>query len=395
MKNFIFIIAVYSAIFLESNLARVLGFGNSIHTVAFTPLIAFLCVQFARHKMKLIRRENNIAIILLLLGGLIILFQIFVGQKELTNIIIFLVIPILFSIYLEEASINEILVLRKAIILLLIVEFLISFYERMTYSVVLTSEDAYGVMNGMGDQWSFRASALFGHPINNAMIISIINIFILSSNMKIHLKLFYFFIALISLFCFNERGSILVTVITSIPFMIEIYRRGNMKTRNIYLCIFIPVLVLFVFFIMNSDFGGRLFNHEISKDDSSTMARMAALTFADYLDSNELLYGGSGNYDRLLIRMNMVGIENGFVAIILLYGLIISIPLILFLFIFHIQKLLVYDKWKAILIIIVFYGTGMTNPSLVNPLQWFIFICSYYAFRPHFIKSSNAYNISK
>ena len=42
-----------------------------------------------------------------------------------------------------------------------------------------------------------------------------------------------------------------------------------------------------------------------------------------------------------------------------------------------------YCYWNKWLILLLFYGIGFTNPHLSNPMQWFIFVCAYYAFRPN------------
>lgn len=60
-------------------------------------------------------------------------------------------------------------------------------------------------------------------------------------------------------------------------------------------------------------------------------ARFEALSSFDHLTNSELWWGAPELYDKLLLVMNLAGIENGFVAILLKYGIIIGgITLLLF-----------------------------------------------------------------
>jgi hypothetical protein len=112
------------------------------------------------------------------------------------------------------------------------------------------------------------------------------------------------------------------------------------------------------------------------------MARLEAFRAFDYLNNSELLIGGNHLNDKVAAKMHLAAVENGIISILLDYGIVLGIPLLWYLFLFQKEKLSVFPWWNKWLILLLFYGIGFTNPHLSNPMQWFIFICSYYAFRP-------------
>lgn len=383
MKDIFFVIASFSAIFLNSNLSVLLGYQNNVTTVAFLPLALFLLGKLLQGKILFFDKKNRKSLHILFLSILLLVFKLTDGQYDMfKTILLFFFIPYTFSIYLETFSLSQKKKLQKIIILLLIVECILSLYERVTYTVLLANEDTYSAINRAGDTWSFRASALFGHPLGNAMLVSVINIFILSSDLPFIKRTIFFILALVALLCFNERGNIIITLIMSIPFFVSSFKKGNKKFKTIFILIGVPLFISSILYIAQSDLGGRLFNEKSGKHDNSTMARLEALNSFAYLNSDELFWGSNNLSDNVASRMNLLAIENGIIAFLLDYGIILGIPLLIILISFQWDKLSIYPIWNKWIILLLFYGIGITNPHLSNPLQWFMFICTYYAFRP-------------
>ena len=218
----LFILAVFSATFLNSNISTVLGYENNVTTVAFLPLTLFIIIQLMRKKIVILKKDNNSSRYVLLASILILFFKLSYGQYDMfKTILLFSFIPYTFAMYLEHASCKEKTVLQNVLIALLVTECLLAVYERVTLTVLLSTEETYSSMNRAGDTWSFRSSALFGHPLGNAMLVSVINIYILSSNLSPLRKISCFAIAIIALLCFNERGNIVITLATSLPLLIK------------------------------------------------------------------------------------------------------------------------------------------------------------------------------
>lgn len=380
----LFILAVFSATFLNSNISTVLGYENNVTTVAFLPLTLFIIIQLMRKKIVILKKDNNSSRYVLLASILILFFKLSYGQYDMfKTILLFSFIPYTFAMYLEHASCKEKTVLQNVLIALLVTECLLAVYERVTLTVLLSTEEIYSSMNRAGDTWSFRSSALFGHPLGNAMLVSVINIYILSSNLSPLRKISCFAIAIIALLCFNERGNIVITLATSLPLLIKLYNDASKKFRRKILWVCFPLLLAGVVQLPQSDLGGRLFNEKSGKQDNSTMARLEALTAFKYLSTSEVLIGGNNLNDKVADKMDLAAVENGIISILLDYGIILGILLLGLLFCFQKDKLRVYPWWNKWLILLLFYGIGFTNPHLSNPMQWFIFVCAYYAFRPN------------
>lgn len=383
MKQVLFNVAVFCALFFNSNLSTLLGFQNNVTTVAFLPITLFLFSQIVKKQIFFFRKRNIHIMYILSISIIILLFKLLDGQNDMfKSILMFSLIPYIFAVYLENASEKEKSTLQKMLLALLITECLLALYERLNLTVLLATEETYSAMNRAGDSWSFRSSALFGHPLGNAMLVSVINIFILSSDLSANKKITYFLINLLALLCFNERGNIAITVVTSIPLLIQLFKKGSKQLKRTILLIGIPLFIGGIIQIAQSDFGGRLFNEQSGKHDNSTMARLEAFRAFDYLNNSELLIGGNHLNDKVAAKMHLAAVENGIISILLDYGIVLGIPLLWYLFLFQKEKLSVFPWWNKWLILLLFYGIGFTNPHLSNPMQWFIFICSYYAFRP-------------
>lgn len=374
---FLFFLSIFCPIFLDTNLIYVLGLGDNRTTVAYIPMIILIIIEIIRHNFRI----DKICIAIILWGILGLLLKSSIDQGDvLKRYLTFFIIPFLFIGYLDRITSKERKVIQKILFIFIFTEFSLALYERLTLSIVF-NYDSYQAMKE-GTTWTFRASALLGHPLGNAMAISTINIFILCSNLSSKIKITSFILVIISLFCFNERGNIIISFICSLPMLFLQYKsessKNKLKIRNIAL----PLLGVIIYILSTTDLGGRLFNVDHS-EDASILARLEALESFSHLNQQDLFLGNPNNYNNLVDKMGLAGIENGVITILIYHGLIIGIPALILLILFQNNKLNAsYPTLSKILILITFYGIGITNPHISNPYQWFIFISSYYAFRP-------------
>ena len=129
-----------------------------------------------------------------------------------------------------------------------------------------------------------------------------------------------------------------------------------------------------------------MFNIEIGAGDNSTMARLAAFEVLEHLDVNDILFGdvSEENVFYAMQKLNIRYIENGIVMLLMQFGLLFGILTIILLLLLQIKKLSVYKKWQRLIILLLFYTIGMTNPHLSNPIQWMMFFLAFYAFTPRY-----------
>lgn len=385
MNNILFCLSVLSVIFLDTNLSYKLGLGNQRLLSSYLPMILFLLIN-TTVITKVNYNLKKYAIRIIFIGIFGFVFKLSCGQAIVfPRYFTLFFLPYLFSIYLEQAKAAELRIIRNILILFLIVQSSIALYERLTYTTLLASEDDFFVMVE-GQNWTFRASGLLGHPLANAMSISTLLAFVMCSSMKFPKKLLLVLIAYIALLCFNERGYILISTFVLIVYLGGTYNKLLRKEKMFIWMICIPAVIWLFSYLQTSDWGGRLFNTESASSDHNAQVRLLALSAFSYLDFGQLVVGSPTNYEYVLNKMALAGIENGVVSIILYHGLLIGVIALVFWGIFQFNKLQDFGKLQKYLILIAFYGIGITNPHLTNPYQWMIFLLSIYSFKPSKVK---------
>ncbi|MCM1078510.1 MAG: hypothetical protein NC344_00025 [Bacteroidales bacterium] len=384
-EKILFICSIFALVFLYSNFAVIIGVSNK-RTVAFFPILLYLFYQILIGRFKLNRISQLLKILLVWSISSSVVLP-FITGTDAINYLTFSVFPFLIYAYFERIRLWEKKIIRLIILGLLFVEMFMSFYERMTYSILISivdSEFSYEGFNAAGDTWAFRAQALFGHSLTNAMIVSSIGLFLLADKtIKDKVKYVIYILILLSLFCFNTRGNILVFAIMGMPFLYSAYKTSSKSTK------YLSLIMLFfggylLLHIEDLGLGGRLFNQDLGAKDSSSMARFDAIEIFQYLDNELFLWGSSSNvYNNLMsLHTGSLFVENGLIVILLHWGIIFGCPLLLLMFVYQIKTLYIYyRRWEMYIIIFAFYIIGMSNPQLANPVQWIVFFLSFYAFR--------------
>lgn len=382
MKKIFLFFSILAALLLNSNLANVFDWGENRLTAALLLLTLFLAWELITRNIKF-TRECLPEVLLLILGILLFIFGHLDNVNLFKKVYFFILVPYVTSIYLNTQNDKYKKTLQWCIFVALAIEIGMAVYERITLEPLLADEEQYHFMNKDEDEWSFRASALYGHPLASAMILCVINAFVLYSDFSKRFKLIFLFVILVALFCFNERGNILITLLVAIVYFFRTLISIKPFVLRVSYMVAIFLAVLYSYNILEStDFGGRLF-HGDEVVDESALYRLEAFSAFDELDK-ETLYWGFRNEKVELGNLSYA--ENGFINILLEYGLIFGIPILLLLFYYILRRLRIYKITGAFIIMAVFLGIGMTNPHLANPLQWMYFIVCYYAFRPSGIK---------
>ena len=295
IRKFCFIFAVLSLLFLNSNFAVAIGFGDNVTTVSYIFILLYIAIRYTSNGYS-IRKANKYIRLLLFFGFFCVVFYSIKTPALFKYFLTFCLIPPIIYVYFDSMQDWERAILRNCLLLVLFVEAGVAVYERITLTNLFADDEFANNMN-IYATWQFRSPALFGHPIANAMIVSAINIFVLASEyISDQKKLFVFFLTMIALLCFNERANIIFTFIFSIPYLYDIYNK-NRRNINISFCfsVLFVIFVVFICYAPYSDIGGRLFNREIGMSDESSSARLIAVYILKYLDENTLLYGGTND----------------------------------------------------------------------------------------------------
>lgn len=242
-----------------------------------------------------------------------------------------------------------------------------AFYERFSGDYIREIEmDDEMMIAQMGygekDENNFRAFAFFGHPLWNANMMSFMSFILFFSNwINRNIRLFLLALGLSSLFCFNARGAIIISLIL----LLFCFKDAIAESKH-KIWIFLAAGAVLSFAIFNFDiYAGRLVSTELL--DSSGMVRV--LSIMEYMDLplETVLFGG---YTPQFS-------ENGYILILEQYGLFIGL-LKIFIEIYLSYKIidLSIEKRNRWIIMLSLIAVGSTNNNLAGPRMFpFYILC--------------------
>lgn len=393
IMKILFIISILSALFITTSTAPIFGI-TQVVTASFIPIVLYILISISRKPNVYLRQHYNLpAYRILIFGVILLLLKYSIGQDYFKNILQFIFIPLFISIVFERLSSSQRMILNKSVLLFYIIECALAIYERIfQINLFRNSEELDQISTYIPEAWTFRSTSLMGHPLANAMVVTTILAFILlNKRFNIKLKLLLFALGYIALFCFNARGATIIATLFIIPYIIYLIRQTKNKylKRGLYI-VFILGGLIFVYYAINTSFGGRLFNQE-KLLDGSAQTRLDVFQFRQFITLDQLLWGSPDLYLFLTRKLEAGGVENGIIVLIIDYGLIPVLFLLPLLIYFHYTKLSIYTKYERIWIMAIFYIIGTMNPNLSSPTQWTIWIFAYYAFRNRNLKRFNIY----
>lgn len=392
--HLLFIISIISALFITTSTAPFLHI-KEVVTFSFIPLVAYILVTLFNKPSVWKGKHNTEAYYVILLGIILLILKYGIGQDYFKTILQFIFIPMLISIVFESLCHREVKTLRYIILIFFIAECSLAIYERVTHTNIfyLPSETELLVLSTQ-EEWAFRSTAFLGHPLINAMAITtILSFILLYKRFSIVQKIILTALGYLSLYCFNARGATIITTITIIPYLFYLINQTkNRRLKRISYLVFFLGGSLFIYYLVNSSLGGRLFNED-KIIDGSAQTRLDVFQFYNFLTTDQLLWGAPDLYYYLMRKLEAGGVENGIVVLIINYGLIPTLFLLPLLIYFHYRKLAIYKKAERIWIMAIFYIIGIMNPNLAVPTQWVIWLFAYYAFRNK--KSESTYILNR
>jgi hypothetical protein len=289
-----------------------------------------------------------------------------------------LLLPLCFSICLNEKKFSFLMKLRRLIILFFILNSTLAIVEMLIQHNFFIPEDYYTFDH-------FRSTAFQDHPLNNALVTSVIMAFILMSNFKERTKNILLLLGLISIVCYGARGAMFVWAIM-LPVYLLVYNspinsgtKDSRKKRKQKILLGVIILLIIALIIIYTSYGARILELR-SLDDSSTWARIEALHFFTNIDIREFLWGTSAKtVEKVGEIIGVEIIENFWILWSIRFGLIMAICLS-FLFVrFIYQKVRCYGKFASFFIPITFLAIASTNNSLAaaTPVISVYVLCSY------------------
>lgn len=288
-------------------------------------LIFFLITM---KKIYLIYTSDLRLIIVLLFA--ILLNMIWGLDSDLRNFIPALCIPPLFSILLQyyNTYINKTKVI-KFIYFFFYIECGIAIIEKIFMIHLFPQVGIAGDLFDLDYSGEFRSTALLGHPLANATVITLILSFILLSNKPFKRKLLYWLLGFLAILCFNTRMAIVLNigVFTIYCSSIFFYKNTSIWNRT-YIIVFLLISGCIIGYAISKGFGGRLINMGLY-DEGSASVRMDIWDIFDYYSVGNLLYRGIDFVQLNNIMFNAgVGqmiIENFWLVFLLRFGFLMLI----------------------------------------------------------------------
>ena len=283
------------------------------------------------------------------------------------------ILPIFLSNYLKNfKDIKFKLIAQKGIVVFYCVVCGLALVERLL-SVVILARNIEASEDG------FRSWALCGHPLANALLISIAMSFILLSDMKRKLELF--FLGMVALLCFNTRSSMMYWAAAAVLYYFYLVKsHDKLSKKYFYYLMFagVAVTVLMVCF----GFGNRIITMG-AYDESSAAVRVAIFDIFNYYPLSDFKFGyPAKDIQMIQYRSGIYGmiIENYWLLFLLRFGYIFTSILSALMLTFMWKNLKGRKLFDIFYILAAFLMVSSTNNSLSTPnngILLFFVLCAF------------------
>lgn len=322
-------------------------------------------------------------------------FRFILGPKGETVAMLSLSLPALFVLILPKQfdSVRQYLELKTAIATFLLYFFLsecsiaiIEFVMRQHVFGWIGSYYSTGLVSYEED--SFRSVAfLNGGPVNNALVVTTINLFyLLSDTFSLKKKMALFILGLAAVFCFNARMSIVINVLGFLLFVGKEIWYSRQLNKIQYIVVLSVVAIAFFIFFINYGMGNRLWMFKNISADESIQTRLRLFNYIDNVNITDLLWGQSLSWINRNINMfiKVSIIENFWIMYIYHLGIFVMTYFTVC-YLKLCQNLYIgYSKFSIIVTSLLFIILASSNDSLyVFYLPLTIFLLCIYAYQPN------------
>jgi len=362
--------------------------GNSIAakigvTMVMTHSTIILVLLFVRNlfffELENILQRFKVEFLVVLIGMITMLLKYITGDVAGIKLaFFFMIFPVLLSILLETQSVFTKYNIRNIVLFFFVTECGLAIIEKvlgMNFFTIVTE----GVLIN-SNQWSFRSTAFLSHPLANALVVSMIMGFVLTSSMRLRNKILFVLLGFVSLLCFNARGAILMWGIIGMVAFIYVLKYSNRVRLSPIMIITFAIIALggVTYLMLHHGFGGRLVHDDIM--DASANTRMEVFRALSYITADDFWYGNSKNYVSITQKLEAGGVENSYIVIILNYGIIMFFFWFMGCFFFIKTLLNTYSKVSKWLVFSSFILVGSMNNALAGTVPWVFFVICVHSF---------------
>lgn len=369
MRDLLIGLSIVVLLFGGDNVLNYFGYGiglsNSPAYQKIYPsffLVLFLYViQYSRN-LQLIY-YNKLLLFSIVLTGYLFLFGAEGALAFFPNTII---LPILLTASVASAQNSFCKVLKNIILVFFVTSCLVAIVEKINVTAFFPT--SYFEATFMGD---FRSTSFNDHPLNNALLTSVIMSFVLISKIPIISRMLVYALGLVAILCYGSRSSFVLMNLALLVFIYKFTKSNWSKTLfnvrinvlSLYLCILF-MLITFVWMFLNTDVPGRIAT--LMYIDSSAMTRVNVFSLLSLLDTKEWLLGVDTNslHQYMLTARLHKSIENFWVIWIVKYGVIFTIGLGVLLARITFETAKSYSKFSRLFLLAVLFVLASSNNSL-------------------------------
>lgn len=376
MKNILLFLGVLLCLFITTSTASYIGItsvGLSSYGLLIVLFFYSLFFDYKYFKRRNFKIESTIMILFILFGIIKISME---DYDSLQSAFFFLAVPMMISMLIQIQSIQTKQKIAYIILLFFILECLLAIYERIKFTNIF--DDYTTDITALSfEEWTFRSTSFLGFPLNNAFCVSTIMGSILISKVTERVKLIFVGVGLLSILCFNARAATIIMCFVILYYLFLSYKKYGHKNYYKVLLILISLIGIYSFYylITETSFGGRLTNYD-KVIDGSAQARLEVFAAFDYFSGYDFLFGNQSLYLPIMNKLGQGGIENGYIVIILRYGIIFGLPIIILLILYFFQRLKNFTFPNKIIMFCSFLIIGSSNNGLADITPWVIFILS-------------------
>lgn len=389
-------LSVLFLLFLGNNVLFAFGYNFTSIFTSILPSFYLLILLLVRNRFRPLNAEfkdKKEELLLFIIAIVLLIIQILTHATGfLGGIINLILLPPMFSYIYPVKSKKYDYICRKILTAFYIINSLWAIAERLIKRNIFPFTGAVETDSNINYIQGFRSTALQDHPLNNALCLTVIMVFILSSkHIQLKTKLFLYTLGYLAVLCFNTRSSIILWSIIFFFFLVHyIYKENHKYQTKIKLLLFICILIPVAFyFIEQFQLGDRIRTEKLL--DDSAMVRIESLYLLLDINLRNILLGMPPNQQELIMyHAGVKIIENFWIVYLLRYG-IIGFSLIIFGFSKLLKRILAnYTNYQKYFCLLSFLLLASTNNSLsVNAQPLCIFILCSYAWKSPNLKMTN------
>ncbi|HEX7365842.1 MAG TPA: VpsF family polysaccharide biosynthesis protein [Pelobium sp.] len=336
MKRITLFVIAFIIFVLGDNILELVGWHHRDFTSSFIfrvyPLfyivLALLGYYFISGKLTiedLFTRMKNELIYLSTCFAIVVYGQLTKNSNPMSWFLDSLVVPCIILIFLKITDQKILYDFRKWIYLFFFLNAGISVIEKVSGTLLFLKDSPWYFDY-------FRATALFGHPLNNALIMSVLTIILFLATKETYLKMAVLTAGMLAIFCFGARGALL-GVFGAICLNIILNASGftkepsrNIKSGLMYLASFALILIVVISF---TSLGDRIAG--LAHVDESAEARVGSLNILQQIELRDLMWKGVSlsKIDNLQYLSGVEIIENFYIEWLLNFGFVVTVVLLI------------------------------------------------------------------